>query len=432
MKTLLRAIINKPAQFLGSLAGYHDLTDLHNEWIKLAWDQKEPVGIRAFRGSYKTSSVIIIGGIRYILLNPDKRIILIRKTQQGDASPTLRAMVNLIRSEKIWSIFQYLYPGIEIVEDTKTRFRLSTMPTGTKEANVMAFGIGDSITGTHGDVILTDDILNIKDRVSVAERNKTKQAFYELQNIADDGAKQIYNGTVWHEGDVWTDIAKVAKIYDYPASEYWDQLFEPESLEKRRESLPPTLFAINYELSFIHDDSLLFSRVRYSDETIDENSFRQGKVFAHVDGAYGGRDTTALTVKAGDLIFGKVWPDHVSKHVQEIGRICREYNVSMGYAETNADKGYLLNELKETGTPWRGYHEKTNKEIKISTVLQKHWDRLQFDRRTDDEYIQQVSEWSEDGRGSDDAPDSLASLLRQTEGGTIEMSDTARAVLFGG
>ncbi|MFY9378851.1 MAG: hypothetical protein WAP07_01255, partial [Acutalibacteraceae bacterium] len=247
MKTILKPIIKKPATFIGRLAGYNDLTEMHNEWIRLAWDSETPTGIRAFRGSYKTSSVIIIGSIRYLLLNPDKRILLIRKTQQGDASPTLQAISNLIKTPSIWAIFQELHPGISIVEDTRNRFRLSTLPAGIKEANITAFGIGDSITGTHGDVILTDDILNIQDRVSSAERTRTKNAFYELQNIADNGAKQIYNGTCWHERDVWQDIEKIAKIHDYPASEYWEKLFSPEDLQKKKESMPATLFAINYE-----------------------------------------------------------------------------------------------------------------------------------------------------------------------------------------
>lgn len=40
MKTILKPIIKKPAIFLGRLAGYKDLTKMHDEWIRLAWDME--------------------------------------------------------------------------------------------------------------------------------------------------------------------------------------------------------------------------------------------------------------------------------------------------------------------------------------------------------------------------------------------------------
>ena len=432
MKTILKPIIKKPAIFLGRLAGYKDLTKMHDEWIRLAWDSETPTGIRAFRGSYKTSSVIIIGSIRYLLLNPDKRILLIRKTQQGDASPTLGAISNLIKSPDIWAIFKELYPSISIIEDTRNRFRLSTLPPGVKEASITAFGIGDSITGTHGDVILTDDILNIQDRVSSAERKRTKNAFYELQNIADNGAKQIYNGTCWHERDVWQDIEKIATVYDYPASEYWEKLFSPEDLQKKKESMPATLFAINYELTFMKDESLPFKDIVFSDVSIGAYSWKQHRIYAHVDAAFGGRDTTAFTIICGDIVRGWVWEKHIKDCMQEIYSITESLSVFQGFIETNADKGFVLSELNKGAIHWIGYNENMNKGIKISTMLKKNWGRLKFDRKTCPIYLQQVGEWVDDTTAHDDAPDSLASLLRQLQDHEIQMNENTKALLFGG
>lgn len=423
MKDTLTAIIHKPATFLGRLAGYHDLIELHDKWIKQAWDDEEPVGIKAFRGSFKTSSVVILGVIRHLLLNPKDRIALIRKTQQGDATPTLQAISRILKIPEIWAIFEYLYPGIRLDEDTSTRLRLSTLPPQYKEASIMAYGVYDSITGTHADVILTDDILNIKDRTSSAERARTRASFYELQNIVDHmgTTKQIYNGTCWHEQDVWQDIQKIAKVYDYPASEYWDQLFTPEQLQAKKDSMPATLYAINYELTFVKDDSLPFKDIRFAREGITADTWQTTRVYAQLDCAYGGKDTTALTLLAGDIVRGWVWEKHVNDCMNEINAICQNFSVSRGYIELNADKGLILDRLRIAGaTTWSGYQEKMNKVVKIGTILKEHWHRLQFDKKTDLLYTEQISEWIDDTTAHDDAPDSLASLLRETaQGGRV-------------
>lgn len=55
-----------------------------------------------------------------------------------------------------------------------------------------------------------------------------------------------------------------------------------------------------------------------------------------------------------------------------------------------------------------------NKYIKISTYLRENWDRIVFIKDTDKEYINQILDYTENAE-HDDAPDSLASLLREME-----------------
>lgn len=240
---LIDSIINRPATTIGHLVGYKNLIDLHNQWIKEAWDDPDPVGMLAFRGSYKTSAVVIIGIIRHLCLYPKSRIFLIRKTYT-DAAETLGAISAIFAKPEIQSVFSLLWGECTIVEDTQKRFTLSSKPVEKKEASINAFGIGDSITGNHADVIITDDILNISDRVSAAARKQTLTAFYELQNIIDPigktgmPPKQIFNGTRWHKDDVWTAIEKIAKIYEYKASDWWTKLFPVDALEKKRRLYP--------------------------------------------------------------------------------------------------------------------------------------------------------------------------------------------------
>ena len=54
-----------------------------------------------------------------------------------------------------------------------------------------------------------------------------------------------------------------------------------------------------------------------------------------------------------------------------------------------------------------------NKYIKISTYLKSNWSRIIFIKGTDTEYINQILDYTENAT-HDDAPDSLASLIRET------------------
>ena len=82
------------------------------------------------------------------------------------------------------------------------------------------------------------------------------------------------------------------------------------------------------------------------------------------------------------------------------------------YTEDNADKGYLAKDLRKKGERVSTYTEHWNKYIKITTFLKRVWKDVYFVRGTDAEYINQICDYNEDAE-HDDAPDSLASLIRQ-------------------
>ena len=412
----LEDLILRPATTLGRLCGFDKLAALHDRWIREAWDSDKPTAMLAFRGSYKTSAVIIVGIIRRLILFPDRRILLIRKTQKGDASPTLQTIARLMANEYARLFFRDIHGfDFSVTENTQTRFRLSTLPDHFKEASINAFGIGDSITGTHGDDIVTDDILNISDRVSAAARQQTLNSYYELQNIIENtgNVKQIHNGTRWHPQDVWSAIARSdAEFHEYPASGYWNLLFPPEELEKKRASMTPALFAINYELSFLKDESLLFQDPDMTG-SIDGELWRKGNwAVMHIDAAYGGSDTTALTVAQGDNRLGRLWEGHVQNRIGEIAGLYRLYNCRAVHCESNADKGYLARELGKAGLNAVQYHERETKAVKIANRLFPVWKKLKWCPETDAEYMAQVLDWSESAKGHDDAPDSAATIQR--------------------
>ena len=139
----------------------------------------------------------------------------------------------------------------------------------------------------------------------------------------------------------------------------------------------------------------------------------QGK--CHIDAAYGGEDYTAFTIcskKNGKYyVFGKLWHKHVDDVTDEIIRYRKAFNAGRIAMETNGDKGYLSKALRVKGELTLPYPEKMNKFLKITSYLKAEWKNVVFVTGTDEDYINQIVEYNENAE-HDDAPDSLASLVR--------------------
>lgn len=136
---------------------------------------------------------------------------------------------------------------------------------------------------------------------------------------------------------------------------------------------------------------------------------------AHIDASYGGGDYTAFTCarRTGDTIFmyGKLWAAHVDTVLDQILADCERLRCAPIYCETNADKGYLVKELRRRGAKALMYAEYMNKFVKISTFGQKWWGNIQFLDQTDSAYIGQILDFTPESE-HDDAPDSMSCVCR--------------------
>jgi hypothetical protein len=246
---------------------------------------------------------------------------------------------------------------------------------------------------------------NLKDRISKAERDLTKLAYMELQNIRNRGGRIVNTGTPWHKLDCFTIMPK-AEVYDC----YQTGLIDRTKLSEIRQSMTPSLFAANYELKHIANEESLFDNPIF---TKDNDLILNG--IAHIDASYGGSDGTAFTVlkQHGEqlVIYGMRWNKHVNDCLNIIFNYLRMYKVGTVYVETNADKGYLAKELRGRGAIVGEYHESTNKFVKISTYLRKNWKNITFLECTDPEYMNEILDYTENAE-HDDSPDGLASLIR--------------------
>ena len=400
-------LINRPADF-AKMLGFDKLGSLHNRWIVEMVRGKQDKTLQASRGTYKTTCVSVALALIMILL-PNKRTLFMRKTDT-DVKEVLKQVKKILLDPHTAYFVQCIY-GVSLRLATASTTELTTnLTTDIKgTAQLVGIGTGASLTGKHFDYIFTDDIVNIQDRISKAERDRTKIVYQELQNIKNRGGKIFNAGTPWHIEDAFS-IMPPADKYDCYHPEI-ASIISQEELERLRSSMLTSLFAANYELRFVATEDVIFS----NPQTGADISMVEQSNYCHIDAAYGGEDYTAFTVarKADGkyYILGKLWRKHVDDVMTELLTLHKSLNAGKIYMEDNGDKGYLAKALRAKGERAVVYHEKMNKFLKITSYLKAEWKNVVFVAGTDEAYIRQICDYTENAE-HDDAPDSLASIIR--------------------
>lgn len=406
-QAVLDLLWNEPYK-IGHWVGFGDLTTLHNEWLRSFLYADEDQTLLAHRGSYKTTDLSLFLAI-HIVIQPNENVMFFRKTDD-DVTEVITQAKKILQSGVMQRIVSDLYgTDLQLLKSNNSEIHTNLCTSTKGVSQVVGLGIGTSITGKHADIVVTDDIVNLKDRISRAERERTKIQYMELQNICNRGGRFINTGTPWHKEDAISIMPNV-KRYDC----YSTGLISREKLEQLRQGMSDSLFAANYELKHIADKDAMFKSPQFT----KEKELIYGGL-AHIDAAYDGADGTAFTIlnklKDGRIIgFGKRWDKHVDDCLSEIGIYHRSLRAGSISCEKNADKGYLAKELRGLGYHVDPYSESMNKFVKISTYLRSNWKNIAWLEDTDPEYINEILDYSEFAE-HDDSPDSAASILRKME-----------------
>lgn len=389
---------------IGHWVGFRDLTELHNEWLRKFLFEDNDQTLQAHRGSYKTTTLSLFFALNSII-HPYETMLFFRKTDT-DVQEVIRQTENILATGCVRRIAHDLYGKqfyLVTAKNNELQNNLGQSVKGTSQ--LLGLGLGTSITGKHADIVITDDIISIKDRVSGAERRKTRIAYQELQNVKNRGGRFINTGTPWHKEDAFTMMPNLSR-YDC----YSTGLMTNDEIRDIRNKMSPSLFAANYELKHIADEGVIFPEV-----PIGANPEYIKNGICQVDSAYGGSDYTAFTIMTyidkRYYIFGKLWHKHVEDCYTEILSLYNQFLCGKLYTEKNADKGMVARDLKNMGMRVVPYDENMNKHVKISTYLKAIWQDVVFVEGTDYEYISQIEDYTEDAE-HDDAPDSAAVLAR--------------------
>ena len=362
------------------------------------------------------TSVLEIVIALFIVLKPNCSIFFVRKTDD-DVKEVVEKVQHLLKKD-VFRVLTKVMHGVDLVLEKETAFAIDTNLNQHKEmvtAQLLGFGLKGSMTGKHCDILILDDICNTKDRESFAERELTKRVYFELNNnIKKKGGITIVTGTTWHVDDVFSVMppAEIKTCYE-------TGLLTEEQIQQLKDTMPPDLFAANYELRFVASGDCLFTTPKYTD---DETLIYDG--ICHVDAGYGGNDYTAFCIvkKVPDeekfIAFGKLWHRHVNDCIPEIENLIKKYRCGTLYLETNGDKGYLAKEFRHRKIRCVTYHERMNKHAKISTYLYKAWKNMVWLKSTDEKYIGQILDYTEMA-DHDDALE-CANLLRVLDRGKVQ------------
>ena len=385
--------------------GFSDVREHpHNDWMKHIICDEDDYTLLAHRGSYK-SSVLSVCIALLMLVYPWKNIIFLRKAD-NDVAEMIRMVRKALESDvfRRLSILLYKRP-IVLVKASESEITTNLYRSASGSSQLLGIGIKSSITGKHADIVITDDICNISDRISKAERDRTKLQYQELQNVRNRGGRIINTGTKWHGEDVFSLIEDI-DICDC----YHTGLISEEKLQKIKDSMIPSLFACNYELRIIASEDVIFTDPQTG---AGVDMVKQG--IMHLDSAFYGEDFTAWGIMAKHegkyYLYGRCKRKHVEECYGDIMADYESFCCGKLYNESNADKGFVARDLRKMGAKVILYAEKENKYIKIVTHLKAIWKDLVFVDGTDKEYIEQICNYFEDAE-HDDAPDDASSLAR--------------------
>ena len=388
----------------GHSVGFTRLTELHNTWLKEMISGNEDKTLQAHRGSYKTTCVSIALALIVVLL-PNCKTLFMRKTD-NDIKEVISQVKKILQSQQMRYFVQCIY-GVDLKLTTATANEISTnLSTDIRgTSQLVGLGMGGSLTGKHFDRIFTDDIVNVQDRISKAERDRTKLIYQELRNIINRGGRIFNTGTPWHRDDAFSLMPNPEK-YDC----YSTGLMSDSEIAEIRGKMTASLFAANYELRHIAAEDVIFDSPQTG---ADPSLVEQGE--CHIDAAFYGEDYTAFTImKKHDgkyYVYGRCWRKHVEDCYSEIIQDYERFMCRRVSLETNADKGMVGKELRNMGLRVSLYAEKMNKYLKVVTYLKTIWKDVVFVQGTDPEYINQICDFNENCE-HDDAADSCASLAR--------------------
>ena len=399
-----RLLTERPAEF-GQLLGFTRLGEMHNGWIRQMLAGREDMTLQAHRGSFKTTAVGVTLTIQ-LMLRGHENVMFIRKTDD-DVEAVIRQVARNLAHPASKRLFAALAGReLRLVKATATQVTTSAYTGFSGMPQLLGIGTQASITGKHADRIFTDDIVNLQDRASRAERERVKAFYQELQNVRNPGGRIVNTGTPWHRDDAFALMPEPAR-YDC----YQTGLLDPADIEKLRQSMAPSLFAANYELRHIASEDALFAEPPRM--TGEAELLRDG--LAHIDAAYGGGDYTALTCgkRRGErlYLYGRLWHAHVDAVLDEALADCERLRCAPVFCESNGDKGYLAKEIARRGVKAVTYSERENKYIKISTYLRKWWGSIEWLEGTGADYLDQIMGYTANA-AHDDAPDSAASVCR--------------------
>lgn len=226
---------------------------IHEEFQFLA-DAHKRLIVMAFPESGKSSQLSVFRPLWLLGNNPELRIAVVSKTDKNATKNTRLMKEYIEKSEEIAEVFPDLLPGDKWEEGFFTVRR----PRFSKDPSVQALGLNGSPTGSRIDVLILDDVLDLENTLSPAERKKTirriRGAF--IDRLSKNGVI-IFLTNAWHPEDAAHVFEKEGQrkgkaggwhlarfpVIDKDGNFAWPEKWDDERIEDARDIMGPIEFA---------------------------------------------------------------------------------------------------------------------------------------------------------------------------------------------
>ena len=164
-------LMEKPAE-AARLCGLTRLTDtLHGRWIREMVFGQGDMTLLAHRGSYKTTCLSFAMAVMLVVY-PRKNLLFLRKTD-SDVLEVLRQVKLLLATDAMQELTGRIYGSpVQVLRGDMWSVNTDCYAAIRGAPQLLGLGTGGSMTGKHADIILTDDIVNLQDRISAVERKR--------------------------------------------------------------------------------------------------------------------------------------------------------------------------------------------------------------------------------------------------------------------
>jgi phage terminase large subunit-like protein len=127
--------------------------------------------------------------------------------------------------------------------------------------SVAAFGIGGSVTGTRADLLVCDDVVDVRSLHSKAERRRVADYFANnLMNLLEPDGRFWGLFTPWHHDDLNARLKKngayalFSRAVGADFEPVWPERWPAEALRARKEEIGSASFSRGYRLQSVADD----------------------------------------------------------------------------------------------------------------------------------------------------------------------------------
>ena len=243
-------------------------TDLQYAMAEALQDYGTDMQLQAGRGAGKSVLTSILASW-FLLRNPDVTIMVLSATAQ-------KAVEFISMTRRICDLVPYCnHLGPELhMTDNAFAFNCGARKKVGQDASVFARGITSQITGSHADIVISDDIEIEGNSDTEIQREKLLGRLHELEQIRNPGGRVIMLGTPQTRDSIYnklaesypqikfpavipdpTVISQCENVADWimalegePGTSTQPERFSQELLEERKAKIGPTKFDLHYRL----------------------------------------------------------------------------------------------------------------------------------------------------------------------------------------